>query len=326
MPSADAAECARITRSHARTFALASHFLPASKRRAAFALYAFCRVADDMVDAAGEGTSPLVVARDLAEYERQLRRAIAGRPEGAVFRELHWAMREYDVPESVLHELLAGIARDLEPVHYETWAELAVYCEGVASTVGVMCTHVFGVAEGDRGGRTRALRYARTLGVAMQLTNILRDVGEDGRRGRLYLPHEDLARFDLTAAEMLAPAPTLARDERWRALMAFEVDRARALYETALPGIALLAPDARRCAAACAWGYAGILGAIEQNGYDTLTTRARLGTAARVAVLWEAWRGVNAPAPTAADLPALERDGTRRGAAGGAPEEMIEWA
>jgi len=135
----------------------------------------------------------------------------------------------------------------------------------------------------------RALRYARTLGVAMQLTNILRDVGEDARRGRCYLPAEDLEMFDLTPGDVLRNA-ALGRDERWRPFMAFEIGRARALYEAAAPGIALLAPDAQRCATACARGYAGILDAIATIGYDTVATRARVSPVVRATLLWSVWR------------------------------------
>ena len=295
----DARHCARTVRTHARTFHYASWLLPAEKRQAANALYAFCRVADDMVDSARvAGTAS--VARRLADYERALEAALAGRPEGPIFRELHRVCATYEVPHDVLRELLAGVARDLQPVRYESWRELVTYCEGVASTVGEMCTYVFGVSGGP-AVRERALRYARTLGVAMQLTNILRDVGEDARLGRCYLPEEDLAAFGLTADAILASASTghsrLARDERWRPFMAFAVGRSRSLYEAAAPGIALLAPDAQRCASACATGYAGILGAIERLGYDTISQRAHLGTAARGAVLWRAWRWRAAAAP-----------------------------
>ncbi|MBI3792169.1 MAG: phytoene/squalene synthase family protein [Gemmatimonadetes bacterium] len=277
--ASDAAHCARIVKHHARTFALASRFLPAPKQRAAYALYAFCRVADDMVDLAVErhetGTQ-----KKLAEYDRTL-------------------LRTYNVPLDVLRELVAGVARDLAPVRYPTWGELARYCEGVASTVGEMCTHVFGVVGGTEV-RERALRYARILGVAMQLTNILRDVGEDAGRGRCYLPDDDLALFGLTPADILGGRLT-AEDERWRPFMAFEVGRARALYEMARPGIALLAPDSQRCATACAVGYAGILGAIEGIGYDTLQVRARMSTPQRVRLFWNVWRS----APVVADVVAL---------------------
>jgi phytoene synthase len=161
----------------------------------------------------------------------------------------------------------------------------------------------------------RALRYARTLGVAMQLTNILRDVGEDARRGRCYLPDEDLAMFGIERDDVLHH-PALRRDERWRPLMAFQVGRARALYEAASPGIALLAPDSQRCATACA--------TIEQNGYDTLSTRASLGNWARATILWDIWRARRAPADDAStgDGPYIEWE--RAGKAG--PSELIKWA
>jgi phytoene synthase len=305
----DALHCERVVRSHARTFTLASYFLPAEKRRAAFALYAFCRVADDMVDAAG-ANDVATVARQLERYGDELTAALSGRPDTAIFRELAWVVDRYRVPASVLRELLAGVARDLSPTRYSSWPELAVYCEGVASTVGEMCTHVFGVAGGP-GTRDAALRYARTLGIALQLTNILRDVGEDAARGRCYLPEEDLATFGLTRDEVLACDGRLARDDRWRALMRFEIRRARALYDAAFPGIALLAPDAQRCASACARGYAGILGAIEANGYDTVSARARLGHWARVGVLWDVWRGKGHPADEASvrEGPVIQWDG-----------------
>jgi phytoene synthase len=284
----DARHCERIVRAHARTFALASYFLPPPKRRAAFALYAFCRQADDMVDAPGVAATTDLVRRQLDEYERQLQAALAGRPSGPVFRELRRAMDEFEVPEAVLHELLAGVARDLQPARYTCWPELMGYCEGVASTVGEMCTYVFGVPGGP-DVRARAVRYARMLGVAMQLTNILRDIGEDARAGRCYLPEEDLRMFGLCVDDVLAN-PALARDERWRPFVEYEVSRARALYLAAMPGIALLSADAQRCASACANGYAGILSAIEAAQYDTVTSRARLSHGARAAVLWRAWR------------------------------------
>lgn len=327
MPAADAAYCERVVRTHARTFTLASYFLPAAKRRAAFALYAFCREADDLVDSAPVRDGPSV-ARQLGEFRERLAHALAGRPAGALFRELTWAVGEYGVPDAVLHELLDGVARDLRPARYESWAELARYCEGVASSVGEMCTYVFGVP-GDGGARLAALRYARALGVAMQLTNILRDVGEDARVGRCYLPREDLSRFGLDAERVLAaaapsesgyavrPSVALVCDERWRALMAFEIDRARGIYAGATPGIALLSPDTRRCASACARGYAGILTAIEQNSYDTISRRCRVGSWSRVAALWGALRD-GGGRPTARDWDAAPASPVRG--------DVVEWA
>ena len=293
MSDRDAQVCQCIVRQHARTFHLASIFLPRRKRRAAFALYAFCRVADDIVDRAdrarcgGLEADPEVIAA-LADHERKLSATLAGQPDDPVFSELHRAMSAFDVPAAVLTELLDGVAMDLKPVRYETWPELAAYCEGVAASVGEMCTWVFGV-QGDAQVRAVALRYARTLGLAMQLTNILRDVGEDARRGRCYLPLHDLAAFGLSAAEIL-DGSLVATDPRWQRFMTHQVERARALYEAAMPGIPLLSPDAQRCAWACAIGYSGILGAVERIGFDSLRQRARLNTSARLNVLARVWR------------------------------------
>ncbi len=287
MIRSDALQCERIVRSHARTFTLASFFLPAKKRRAAFAFYAFCREADDIVDSGGLPDRK-AIARKLQCHRRDVTEALEGRPKGAVMRELRWAVREYSVPGDVLYELLDGVARDVEPEIYETWDDLERYCEGVASTVGVMCAHVFGVPGGSRQ-RNIALGHARTLGVAMQLTNILRDVGEDGRNSRCYLPTEELTRFSIDREEVLGN-PTIANDPRWHRLMTFEIARARALYEHSLPGISMLSPDSQRCAVACAIGYAAILDALEHINYDSVSTRASVGNIARLGILWDAWR------------------------------------
>ena len=292
MSDRDAEVCQGIVRKHARTFYLASGFLPRHKRRAAFALYAFCRIADDIVDrvecarAEGGAADPEIVAL-LAAHEQRLQAALAGAPTDPVFRELDRVMREFGVPTTVLHELLDGVACDLAPVRYESWADLSGYCEGVASSVGEMCTYVFGV-QGDEEVRTVALRHARTLGLAMQLTNILRDVGEDARRGRCYLPVQDLTAADLTPTDVLS-GTLVASDARWQQLMAQQIARARSLYDAAMPGIALLAPDAQRCALACSVGYSGILGALERIGCDSLTQRARLRTYERAGVLMKVW-------------------------------------
>lgn len=294
----DARHCARITRQHARTFTLASRFLPEEKRRAAFAVYAFCRTADDIVDATCREARERRLALDA--YRRALDAALAGNPAGPVFRELSRAVERFAIPAGVLHELLNGVARDLDgAARPDSWGDLARYCEGVASTVGEMCTHVFGVV-GGHDEIERAVRYGRTLGMAMQLTNILRDVGEDARRGRCYFPADELAAFGLTRDDVLTREAALTRDERWRPLMAFQIGRARALYEAAAPGLTMLAVDARRCAVACAHGYAAILGAIEAQDYDTLTRRATVPMSRRASLLLAVWRDdgtARAPSP-----------------------------
>lgn len=297
--SEDRRVCEVITRQHARTFALASCFLPSHKRRAAFAIYAFCRQADDIVDD-GEGTGWNRAARTtigggleagraaerLAGYRERLDRALGGEPDDAVFREVVRVVHSFGVPPGVLHELIDGVERDLYPAGYRTWEELEHYCHGVASTVGVMCTHIFGVAPGC--DRAQVLSHAETLGVAMQLTNILRDVGEDSARGRCYLPVADLDRFGISDHE-IAALTLSATDPRWQALMRFQIARARQLYSRAHDGIAALESDSQRCATACAVGYAHILDAIERIGCDTLTRRARVQLPCKLRVLWHAW-------------------------------------
>jgi phytoene synthase len=288
---ADVRYCERVTREHARTFTLASRFLPPAKRRAAFAVYAFCRTADDIVDdARPDGERP---ASAIAGYRRLLDQALDGAPNGPVFRELMAAVAAYRLSAQVLHDVISGVARDLDgAARPASWPELAHYCEGVASTVGELCACVFGV-EGGAAATARAVRYARTLGVAMQLTNILRDVGEDAARGRCYLPADELAAFGLSREEVLRGGAALAGDERWRPLMAFQIGRARALYEAAAPGLSMLAADARRCAAACATGYAAILDAIEDRDYDTLTRRVQVPLRRRASLLLRVWRDVD---------------------------------
>ncbi|MBV9880385.1 MAG: phytoene/squalene synthase family protein [Gemmatirosa sp.] len=285
--SDDAALCATLTRRHARTFALASRFLPAEKRRAAFAVYAFCRVADDIVDEPA-ARDPIAVLGALERHRDALLDALHGRACPPAFRELAWAARRFAIPPAPMHQLLDTLRADVDPQPIARWEQLARYCEGVASTVGTMCAHVFGLPS-DPAARRRALVDARTLGVAMQLTNILRDVGEDATRGRCYLPDEDLAAFGIARDEVLARTIP-SHDARWRALMAHEVARARSLYAAAEPGLTLIPADARCCALVCARGYAAILDAIERMNHDCLHARAHAGVATKLRIVVSAWQ------------------------------------
>lgn len=283
----DAEICADIARRNARTFSLAASLLPRDKRRGTFALYAFCRTADDIVDAGGE--DPTAVYAALDEHRRALDATFAGAPPGPLFREVAWTVETFGVPREPLEAVVAGVARDLEPARYTTWKELETYCTGVASTVGEMCTYIFGVESGGPHAFEAALRRARILGVAMQLTNILRDVGEDAARGRCYLPDDDLRTYGFTREDVLTN-PFLGTHPDWRGLMRFEIVRARRLYRRAEPGIALLAADSRQCASACAHGYAAILDAIERQAYDTIRSRAVVPSWQKASLLWNAWR------------------------------------
>jgi phytoene synthase len=285
--AADQRWCAGVVRRHARTFSFASRFLPPEKRRAAFAVYAFCRAADDIVDWA-DPTEPALVARALADRRRMLADALVGRASDALHRELAHAIERFRIPPEPFHVLLDALAADLTPPVYQDWVALSAYCAGVASTVGVMCASIFGTPL-SRDAHASAITHARTLGVAMQLTNILRDVGEDAARSRCYLPETDLVEFGISRTEILH-STLRASDPRWRGLMEFEIVRARRLFASAMPGIALLDADARVCARLCATGYAAILGALERAGYDSLTRRARVGGGRKIVLAYRAWR------------------------------------
>jgi phytoene synthase len=266
------AECERIIRRHSKSFYLSSQFLPPELRRAVRALYAFCRTTDDTVDlAAGDA------ARALAAWVQQARAARPA-PHSPVLVAWHDTRSRYGLPASLVDELLAGVAMDLTIFRYASFADLWLYCYRVASVVGLLVMGITGHGPG-------AAPYAIKLGVALQLTNILRDVGEDAARGRVYLPLDELARFGLSADEILAGI----YDGRFRALMSFQVERARRLYDESWPGIALLPAECRLAIAAAARIYRGILDKLEGNGYDAFTLRAHLTMPEKLARLPRIW-------------------------------------
>jgi phytoene synthase len=245
---------ARVTRKSGTSFYYAFRLLPVAKRRAIFALYSFCRTVDDCVDEeGGEGDAGL--ERWLAEVYR----CYAGKPETGLGRDLAEALFEFPIPRACFEEIVAGCRMDLTTKHYRTWADLRVYCERVASAVGLASIEIFGY----RNPKTR--EYAVELGVALQLTNILRDVAADALRGRLYLPLEDLARFGVSEEELLRPKEP--RRAEVTALLAHAGDRARAHYDKAR---ALLPEEDRRSMlAAEIMGavYGAILDEIVRRGY-----------------------------------------------------------
>jgi phytoene synthase len=269
--------CAAITRTHSRSFFLSSQLLPPEKRRAIRALYAFCRTSDDLVDQPGQDAT-----QALAAWVGQVH---AARPPADNAVLLAWAdtAERYRVPRGLPDELLAGIAMDLTVNRYATFDDLWLYCYRVASVVGLIAMHII-------GSRAGASPYAIRLGVALQLTNILRDVGEDARRGRVYLPLEDLRRFGLSDDDILNGR----RDSAFRVLMRFETARAHALYESAWPGIGLLSADSRLAIAAAAAIYRGILGKIDAIDYDVFQRRAYVTLAEKLLILWRVRRRLRA--------------------------------
>jgi phytoene synthase len=260
--AADFTACRDYIREYGRTFYFASQFLPAARRRAMYAAYAYCRIADDIVDRA-PAAGAAAAAGAIDAWEAQL--VAPTHPIAVAFADVR---RRYGVPLDAVRDLLAGVRMDLAPRPYEDWEALRLYCYRVAGTVGLISAPILGCREAG------ALPRAVDLGIAMQLTNILRDVGEDARMGRLYLPLEDLAAFGCEPEAILAGRP----NGRFAALMAFEIERARALYASSRAGVPALLPTAQLAILASAHLYGKILHRIEEQQYDVFATRAHVPT------------------------------------------------
>jgi len=269
--------CESVIAVHSRSFHLASSLLPREKRRAARALYAFCRTTDDIVDR-GDGNEQ----ERLAAWRWRI---MLTNPPVDDLVALAWTdtRLRYAVPVRYAEQLIDGVAKDLEKVRYQTFDELAAYCYRVASTVGLMSMHIIGYAG------QHAVPYAIKLGVALQITNILRDVAEDWRADRLYLPQADLASFDLSEDDIARGAERGEVTPRWCEFMRYQIDRNRRLYAEAMPGIALLDRDGRFAIAAAAELYCGILDDIEAHDYDVFSRRASLSKWAKLRRLPAIW-------------------------------------
>jgi phytoene synthase len=269
---------ARVTRRSGSSFYYAFLLLPAAKRRAIYALYSFCRVLDDCVDERDGGGEA-----GLARWLEEVHRCYAGRPTTELGKDLAEALFQFPIPRGCFEELVAGCRMDLAACRYRTYDDLRLYCRRVASSVGLASIEIFGYED----ARTR--EYAVELGLALQLTNILRDVAQDAGRDRLYLPLEDLARFGVGEAELVAHArdPRHPRPARLSELLAFEADRARSHYAAAAR--LLPAPDRRSMAAAEIMGaiYRAVLESWAGRGFPVAGPRVRLGTLRK---LWIAGR------------------------------------
>jgi len=248
------AHCRRLTRRASKSFSLAARLLPAPKRRAIEALYAFARTSDDTVDVAGDPVEAL---------ELWIERIHGAGEDDLVLRAWSNTSSRFGLPRDLVDDLLAGVAMDLAIARYTTFEELELYCYRVASVVGLLSMHIIGFEPG-------AEPYAIQLGIALQLTNILRDVGEDAARGRIYLPLEDLERFRVREADILDGV----RSANVRALLQWEIDRAEALYQASWPGVAMLHRDGQMAVAAAALLYRAILPKIVANDYDVWGRRA----------------------------------------------------
>lgn len=266
----DLAACARLIRAGSKSFHTASLILPRDVRQGALALYAFCRVADDRVD---EGADPRAA---LGALHRRLGGVYALRPENSpVDRSFAWVVSRYAIPRAVPEALLEGFSWDAEGRGYQTFADLIAYAVRVAGTVGIMMALVMG----ER--RYGALVRAVDLGIAMQLTNIARDIGEDARAGRCYLPREWMEEAGVSMASLCtmgAPQPSV------RGLVRRLLEAAQPYYESGLAGTNGLRPDCRAAIRAAALIYRDIGRAIEASDYDSLTSRAIVGAGRKMSL------------------------------------------
>jgi phytoene synthase len=266
------AACRGLARRYGTSFYWATAVLPAVKRPHVHALYAFCRRADDIVDEVA--AAPVEVrAAALATFGGHFRAAVAeGRSDDVVLKAVVHTVRAFDLPLSGFERFLRAMAMDLSVTSYARFADLRDYMDGSAAVIGELLLPILEPVD-----PVAALEPARALGEAFQVTNFLRDVGEDLDRGRTYLPQEDLAAFGVALERRVV-------DDGFRALMRFEVERCRALYRDAEAGLALLPDRSRRCVAAAHDLYGRILDRIEAAGYDVFDGRARVATPVKLAV------------------------------------------
>ncbi len=279
--------CERVTKTHARSFFFAAKFLPAEKRRAVYPIYAFCRHVDDAIDEA-DADSALSPRAVVEVWESRLRDVFSGvlniadppAEQDLVFVAWKDLLDRFRFDPGLPLDLIKGVVQDTEIDRYETFEELYVYCYRVASTVGLMSSEILGYSE------PRALEHAEALGIAMQLTNILRDVREDAVRGRIYLPQEDLRRFGVSEDQINEGRA----DRNFVELMKFEIERAREYYRRGDEGIKYLDPETRFTVALASTIYSRILDEIERLDHDVFRARAHTTTARKLVTMPRAWK------------------------------------
>jgi phytoene synthase len=238
-------------------------FLPETRRKAIIALYAFCREVDDVTD---DNITEDISRVKLQWWRDEISRLFQGTPQHPVTRALHKSIEQFDLPQEYFLEIIDGMEMDLEQQRYPSFKALSLYCYRVASVVGLLSAEIFGYQ--DR----QTLKYARDLGMAFQLTNILRDVGEDARRGRIYLPQEDLQQFGVREQDLLQGRET----PEFYQLMTFQAQRARDYYQRAMSHLPETDRYAQRAGLIMSAIYQNLLDEIERDGFHTLTHRIGL--------------------------------------------------
>ncbi len=280
--------CRKITADYAKTFYLGTLLMTKPKRQAIWAIYAWCRRSDELVD----GVKAQQTTSDTLEHwEQQLESIFAGHPIDDTDVALVDTLERYPMDIQPFRDMIAGQHMDLYRSRYETFEELKLYCYRVAGTVGLMSTAILGLDNFYSSVHWKSARQdnptekAIALGIAMQLSNILRDVGEDAQRGRIYLPLQDLELFGYTEKDLLNGVI----DDRWQDLMRFQIQRARKYYQEAEKGVRYLSQDARLPVWSALINYQGILDAIERNNYDVFNRRAFVSKPKKIASLPLAW-------------------------------------
>ncbi len=251
-------------------------FLPPERRRAITALYAFCREVDDVVD---ECTDAQVARAKLAWWRLEIGKLFAGKPNHPVTHALAVHLNEFAIKQEHLNEIIDGMEMDLTQTRYLDFAGLERYCYHVASAVGLLAAGIFGYTN------PRTLDYAKNLGTAFQLTNIIRDVGEDARKNRIYLPMDELQRFNVTAKEVLEARYS----ENFRNLMAFQARRAGEFYDRAMAALPAEDRRAQRAGLIMAAIYRATLREIEREGFQVLTQRTSLTPIRKLWLAWKTW-------------------------------------
>jgi len=251
-------------------------FLAPARRRAITALYAFCREVDDVVD---ETADAQLARAKLTWWRHEVAGLFAGNPQHPVTRALQPALAPYGITAQRLNEIIDGMEMDLTQTRYLDFAGLERYCYHVAGVVGLLAAGIFGHTD------PRTLEYAKNLGTAFQLTIILRDVGEDERKHRIYLPIEDLQKFGVTAADLL----NARHGEAFVALMKFQAERARTYYDKALAALPGADRRAQRPGLIMAAIYRALLAEIEREGFKVLTQRTSFTPLRKLWIAWKTW-------------------------------------
>ena len=271
------ADCQQLTRREAKNFYYAFVTLPQEKRRAIYAAYAFCRHCDDSVD---EAASPEDKLSALAGLRSSLTQAYDGRAPTPTFLALADTAQRYSIPQEYFHEIIQGVESDLVKTRYQDFDELRQYCYRVASVVGLVCLQIFQYRD------DAARKHAVDLGLAMQLTNIMRDVREDWSMGRVYLPQDEMARFGYTEEQLEAGV----RNDAFVQLLRFQGERAREYFRSGFRLLPYLSRRSRACPAVLGAIYSRLLDRIEASGYDVLgEQRIALSTGEKARITARAW-------------------------------------